>query len=55
MVETKLAEAADWFVDTDVALDIADPIADAEVAAAEELGTALGCTCTLSALMISAA
>ena len=42
-------------VPTGVALDAFDCAVDVEAAAADEYGTALGWTCALSSLMISAA
>lgn len=53
--ETVVFEAADDTVPSEVALGLAPGTVDAVGAAAEELGTALGRPCALSALMISAA
>ena len=54
-LEMVVFEAADDTAPSEVALEPAPDTVDADGTAAEELGTALGRTCALSALIISAA
>ena len=54
-LETLLVDAADECIPSSVTPSPATCSVDAGLAAAEELGTALGWTCALSALMMSAA